>query len=168
VVRLNLGSGNHYAEGWTNVDIHSTDEVQPDLVCDVRRLPFDSVDAIYAGHVLEHLPYEDVRPAIDHWISITRPGGKVLVVGPDVDAADIMLAEGEIDAEVHSLIEHGAGRWADDVHLWRSSKGAMRALCADLYPRFIPVRPLAEAGMWPIVSGVAWQFAMMLEVPDAA
>lgn len=163
-MKLNLGSGNHYADGWVNIDISEADEVQPDVVADCRKLPFDSVDTIYAGHVLEHLPLEDVRPAINHWLSITKPGGRVLVVGPDCDEADRMLAAREIDDEYHSLIEHGAGRWANDVHLWRSSKVGMRSLCADLFPRFVPVRPLADAGIWPIVSGVGWQFAMMLEV----
>jgi SAM-dependent methyltransferase len=164
VVKLNVGCGNHYAEGWINIDIHETEDVTPDLVADGRSLPFDSVDMIYAGHVLEHLPHDDVRPAIDHWLAITRPGGKVLVVGPDCDAADSMLAAGELDAVEHALILEGAGRWADDVHLWRSSKAEMRSLCADLYPRFIPIGPLADAGVWPIVSGVRWQFAMLLEV----
>jgi len=57
--KLNLGSGDRKRlkeEGWINIDI--SDECNPDIVRDIERgLPFDSdsVDEVYASHVIEHL-----------------------------------------------------------------------------------------------------------------
>jgi hypothetical protein len=106
-VRLNLGSGPFPAEGWYNVDV--SPQLHPDLVHDFARDPFPmkDVDAIYCGHVLEHLWWSDVRTALEHCLGALAVGAPLLVVGPDVLRAIECWNQGVIDwAELVTNLEH--------------------------------------------------------------
>lgn len=86
-VRLNLGCGRFPLRGggWVNIDQEAS--VEPDLVADVLELPYapESVDEIYAGHLLEHFDWRDGERALAHWFSLLRPGGRIGVAVPDFD-----------------------------------------------------------------------------------
>lgn len=92
-LRLNLGCGPEHLKGWVNID--SNPEERPDLVADVTDLSMfadDSVDEIYASHILEHI---DVRvPALAEWARVLRPGGVITVVVPDVIATFFAVRRG--------------------------------------------------------------------------
>jgi predicted SAM-dependent methyltransferase len=81
-VKLNLGSGSSRWPGWTNVDFDK--DLEPDVVADVEHLPMEneSVDEIYASHVLEHVPCDS--PALGEWKRVLKPGGHIVVVVPDI------------------------------------------------------------------------------------
>lgn len=162
-MKLNLGCGNHYAHGWTNVDIASNDHVRPDVVADITApLPFDDDAAtkVYLGHVLEHLDPAQVATVLDECRRILAADGVLCVVGPDCDRADVLLARGEINAVEHGLVVSGAGRWASDVHLWRCTETAVLAVLAAAKWRTWRVGLSSLRPTWPLVSGVAWQFAV--------
>jgi len=75
-VLVNLGSGNlRVDESVPNFDMASYPNV--DVICDVTDLPLedDSVDAILASFVLEHLP--DPRVAVREMYRVLRPGGRI-------------------------------------------------------------------------------------------
>ena len=84
-LRLNLGCGRFPLAGFINID--QEEEVKPDLVCDVLDLPYemDSVDEIYAGHILEHLDWKEGETALAYWFSLLKPGGKISISVPDFD-----------------------------------------------------------------------------------
>lgn len=85
MIRLNLGSGDNYHDGWINLDI--VKRAAPiDMFADVTRLPFadESVDAIYAGHLLEHMYPIEASQAIRHWLGKLSPQGRLGIVTPDV------------------------------------------------------------------------------------
>lgn len=84
-VRLNLGCNWYTLEGFTNIDIDPT--YHPDLVADVRNLPYEpgTVDEIYAGHLLEHLDWDEGQAALRHWHSILKTGGQIMFTVPDFD-----------------------------------------------------------------------------------
>lgn len=84
------------------------------------------------------------------------------IVGPDCDRADAMLAAGQLDDVEHGLVVEGAGRWAHDVHLWRSTETAVTAMLEADGWTVLPVTldELARS-TWPLVSGVAWQFSVI-------
>ena len=84
-VRLHLGCGSRYLEGWINVDRWSPD--RKDLAADVSALPFrpGGVDEIFASHVIEHLPRMGAPRVLAHWVQLLRPGGKLAVECPDLE-----------------------------------------------------------------------------------
>jgi predicted SAM-dependent methyltransferase len=81
-LRLNLGCGLTQVAGFLGVDLDP--ELHPDVVADVESLPFedDSVDEIYASHVLEHVPYDS--PALTEWNRVLKPGGLITIIVPDI------------------------------------------------------------------------------------
>ena len=57
-MRLNLGCGNEYKEGWTNVD--RDDKVKAELHIDLEKplikwFENDSVDEVYGKYIIEHI-----------------------------------------------------------------------------------------------------------------
>lgn len=86
VTRLNLGCGQNHKPGWTNVDENPHERA--DVV--MRFPPIDaddnSVDEIYAGHVLEHFTYADGQTFLRECHRVLVPGGKIGVVVPDFRA----------------------------------------------------------------------------------
>jgi len=85
-MKLNLGCGENKIAGFINVDIRK--EVNPDQVCDIRKLEFvedSSCETIYASHVLEHFPEWQVRPILYEWKSKLQESGQLILVLPDFE-----------------------------------------------------------------------------------
>lgn len=88
-MKLNLGCQIHYFEGWTNQDIVGDDaNMKVDLVCDAVKLPLEdnSVDFIYAGHLVEHFYPDTLGEAIKEWYRVLKVGGTLVIVTPDCGA----------------------------------------------------------------------------------
>lgn len=83
MVRLNLGCGDFPMSGWTNIDLEELPGV--DVAADVRALPYEdnSVDEIYAGHILEHISIRETGKTLDEWYRVLKPGGHITVTTPD-------------------------------------------------------------------------------------
>jgi predicted SAM-dependent methyltransferase len=81
-MNLHLGCGYKKMQGWINVD--SLEKVNPDQVVDLRMWVWpwkdNSVYAIYAHHVFEHLP-DPCHIMMECW-RVLEPGGTVEAVVP--------------------------------------------------------------------------------------
>jgi len=84
--RLHLGCANTILAGWLNVDLFGR---QPtDAALDVTRpLPLtdESVDAIFAEHMVEHLTYEESFALARECARVLRVGGVLRFVVPDFE-----------------------------------------------------------------------------------
>lgn len=159
---LNVGSGDLRAPvPWVNVDSHEGDGVTPDILADARDLkPIadGEADAVFAGHLLEHLSYGWGVPAVlREFRRVLRPGGRLGIVGPDYTRA---LAADPVDDVLLEVIRNGGGRWKGDLHLWVSTAALTLAEVRRTFPdaREVPVGELDA--FWPIHSRVGWQFAI--------
>lgn len=86
-MKLHLGCFNKKIHGFTNVDIR--EDVNPDVVDDIFKLEKfqkNSVDLIYACHVLEHLKRKELLPALTRWYDVLKPNGIVRIAVPDMEA----------------------------------------------------------------------------------
>lgn len=85
-LRLNIG-GTQRREGWEIVDILPGSDA--DNVGDCANLGAfadESVDEVYASHVLEHIGYTNELPtALGHIYRILKPGARLRVSVPDLD-----------------------------------------------------------------------------------
>lgn len=72
-MKLHLGCGKRYLPGFVHVDQVKHDHV--DHVCDVRQLPFEdeSVDLIYASHVIEYFDQHEVVGVLKEWRRVLKP-----------------------------------------------------------------------------------------------
>ena len=84
-MRLHLGCGNQYMDGYINVDSDDTERV--DVIADVRSLPFidNSIEGIEAYHLLEHIPRQQVQQTLVEWLRVLNPGGKLVLELPNFD-----------------------------------------------------------------------------------
>lgn len=83
-MKLHLGCGHRLLDGFVNVDIEPG--VGADETLDITNLePFDdnSVDLIYACHVLEHIRRPVVLDTLREWRRVLRPGGTLRLSVPD-------------------------------------------------------------------------------------
>lgn len=86
-IKLHLGCFDRKIHGFVNIDIRK--DVCPDIVDDVFKLTSfkeDSVDLIYACHVLEHADYKQSMDALARWHKILKPGGVLRLAVPDMEA----------------------------------------------------------------------------------
>jgi SAM-dependent methyltransferase len=81
-IRLNLGCGVNYLPDYVNIDNNTA--LVADQYCDVRYLPYSpgSVDEVLASHVLEHFDIFSVPFLLADWISLLKPGGKLIIEVP--------------------------------------------------------------------------------------
>lgn len=85
-LQLHLGCGSKRIPGFEHVD--STPYPHLTHCADVSRLDMyaaDSVDLIYASHVLEHFGRHDFRAVLCEWHRVLRPGGVLRLSVPDFE-----------------------------------------------------------------------------------
>lgn len=164
-VKVNLGCGDRYVDGWINVDYGSPH--QYDQQVDLRGpLPWPNgcLSRIYAGHLFEHLHPEECERLAAELLRCARPEGCVFVaVGPDLDLAERMVKDGTFDYTYHSLdsLRYGAGRWAGDVHLWETTGPAVQQLLQEAgWPVVYTLKIDELEGGWPVADpSQKWQYA---------
>ena len=84
--KLHLGCGNIRLPGYCNVDILETSAV--DVISDISTLENfedDSIEQIYACHVLEHFSHEEVKKVLFRWHQVLVKGGELRISVPDID-----------------------------------------------------------------------------------
>lgn len=85
-MKLHLGCGEKHIEGFTNVDVRKLNGV--DLVDDIKKLNSfekESIDLIYASHVLEHIGRREYVSVLSRWYDLLKVGGKLRIAVPDFE-----------------------------------------------------------------------------------
>jgi predicted SAM-dependent methyltransferase len=85
-MKLDIGSQAARFKDFTTVDLYAT---EADIKADAGALPFDdnSVEEIWASHILEHIPPPRVQAVLKEWLRVLIPGGLARIVIPDLDDA---------------------------------------------------------------------------------
>ena len=162
-MKLNLGCGDRYAEGWINVD-HAGSPHRKDVELDLTgNLPWDhmTVSYIYAGHLLEHLTIDQCWSLLGRLRICIHPQGVLMVVGPDCLRAQEMAEAGTLGVTMDSL-KHGASRWPGDEHQWEcDQKQVVNLLQQSGWGKIYDLSIGNVDPMWPVADrGPQWQFAV--------
>jgi predicted SAM-dependent methyltransferase len=161
IMKLNIGCGEFAQPDWVNTDITQNKEVRPDIICSALDLPFDDgfFDAVYVGHILEHIPEADVAKALSEVYRVLATGGSMACVGPDIEKAEALQCSPPIIAGIHG----GAGRWETDRHYWLPTDASITKVMVEA--GFTDARPVPIASLqgthWPVVSYAAWQHSVV-------
>lgn len=89
-MKLHLGCGEKILDGFLNVDIRPREVV--DIVANVSDLNMfekNSIETIYACHVLEHLGRHEYQKTIKHWYEMLMTGGVLRLSVPDIESVFI-------------------------------------------------------------------------------
>lgn len=163
-MRLNLGSGDRPVPGWHNVDSPGCPHPADERVDLTGPLPWPpgSVEAVYCGHLLEHLHWAQCRHLLLALLPLMAPGGQIMVVGPDVAVATAMEAAGQVLEVPLGAIKAGSHRWPGDEHRWDATPAAIVKLLQRC--GWVEVHQVAwddVDGFWPVAErGPRWQYAI--------
>lgn len=106
-MQINLGCGRYLLADHDNVDSQPYPSVT--VVRRVPPLPYEdaSVESIYAGHVLEHIPPADLMPLLHDCLRVLQPGGTLTVVVPDADRARDLMQHHGLNPLAYALAVQG-------------------------------------------------------------
>lgn len=96
-MKVHLGCGSNYIEGWINVDLDSS---KADVQADLRfPLPYKDacVDYIFNEHFIEHINREDGRKFLAECFRVLKPGGVLRVSTPDLKWLVAQYIGGKLD-----------------------------------------------------------------------
>ncbi|HVA15472.1 MAG TPA: methyltransferase domain-containing protein [Stellaceae bacterium] len=63
---------------------------------DLSQFASDSIEALYASHVLEHVPYADIPNTLKEWHRVLKPGCKVMISVPDLNILSQLFVKPEV------------------------------------------------------------------------
>ena len=169
-VRLHLGSGTQNLEGWIGVDLDPHDgwegAISPDVTGDIRALPFEDecADDVMMKHVLEHIELSEQLTALNEAWRVLKPGGRLMVIGPDVEKARVNWPQGVYTIYPGLRVDLGddPGHWDDGApntgeprpgHIW-----------VQAYPTHSPTKPSGH--VWSCNSVTQLEYVIQV-FPDA-
>lgn len=148
-MKVNLGCGLAYMEGWVNVDqMHL---VRADVYASIEdfiRERGDEFDEAYMGHVLEHMLPGDGFRVLRLLVEHCRPGTLVSAVVPDMSAVHDAYRSSEIDnwtynyRYVHSYEQPSHHRWSYD------GPALQQLFSAAGFERVEQIEPLTWPPVW--------------------
>lgn len=174
-MKLNIGPGPHYQDGWVNVDVKAVEGIfKADVyVEDPMVLPFEDnvADEIYAAHILEHIQWEKVPGYLNELHRVLKVGGQLIIIGPDVVRGIEMYKRGQIANLWYSDNDPGLmgimewphlPDWDAPRHYWNCYE---KRVLDILDPEKWESRPVditsKELDPYPVVSRIGWQFAIL-------
>ncbi len=87
-MKLHLGCGNRYLPGFFHIDAINYDG-HIDYVGDIAKLNFietNSVEEIYASHVLEHFKRHQIEEVLNEWNRVLQINGILRIAVPNFEA----------------------------------------------------------------------------------
>jgi ubiquinone/menaquinone biosynthesis C-methylase UbiE len=93
MIKLNLGCGwRNFGPGWIHIDGGDYPHLDSK---DIINLPYEdnSVDIIYASHVLEYFDRDEAKNLLTKWHTKLKPGGIIRLAVPDFEAMAKLYVE---------------------------------------------------------------------------
>ena len=85
MIKINMGCGwRDFGKDWIHIDGGDYPHLDSK---DIFNLPYEdnSVDLIYASHVIEYFNREEVKDVLNEWIRVLKPNGKLRLAVPDFE-----------------------------------------------------------------------------------
>ena len=83
-MKLHLGCGKRYLEGYIHVDIAEFEHIDYQLpIDDLSTFKSNTVEEIYASHVLEYFDRNDVINVLNEWKRVLKPSGVLRLAVPN-------------------------------------------------------------------------------------
>jgi len=111
-MKLHLGCGHNYLEGWVNIDGPKTELCYDDLKADIHtriedlEYPDNSIDEILMNAVFEHFPRHVAIMQLRKFYKWLKPNGKLMVLVPDFWGTVEMLRKSENPMEQQFWFRH--------------------------------------------------------------
>ena len=108
-MKLHLGCGKRYLEGFIHVDIAEFEHIDYQLpVDDLSTFESNQADEIYASHVLEYFDRNDVISVLNEWRRVLKPGGILRLAVPNFPK---LIEVYQLSKDLSSIIGPLYGKW---------------------------------------------------------
>ncbi len=85
-MKLHLGCGSKHIDGFINIDARALPEVdEVDDVKTLQKFDINTVDLIYASHILEHITRLEYTNVLSRWYDLLKEGGVLRIAVPDIE-----------------------------------------------------------------------------------
>ena len=82
MVKINMGCGwRNFGSEWTHIDGGNYDHLDSHSITHLN-YEDNTVDLIYASHVLEYFDREEVSEVLEEWYRVLKPGGILRLAVP--------------------------------------------------------------------------------------
>lgn len=122
-------------EDYINVDVTRV----ADVAChigDLQWIETETVDEVRCINGLQHLFRENIRPILEEWVRVLKPGGKLHVEAPDIRELAKKIAEADdfdiYDEQPPLIWGLDGSQWEDDPNGDTNRNGLTRTRCKFL------------------------------------
>lgn len=133
-MKLHLGCGNDYKEGYVNVDLYPQPDYKIDEVWDIRSIPQpdNSVDEILSSHVIEHFDFKTGQEVLSEWYRVLKPNGILKLETPDLlsNCQEFVTADDQRRIYLYNNFFSNADLKPGQAHLFLYTE---QQLCGFLY-----------------------------------
>lgn len=160
-MKLHLGCGQYYLEGYTNIDYPSTEhtvmanKMKVDQYADLTslRFPSQSVEEIRLHHVFEHFSRAVACALLVSWSSWLKVGGKLRIEVPDFEkTGKVALSRFSSEREKGIALRHIFGsqeaHWA--IHFEGYSPASLKRMLSTFGFKPVEVKKNSHAGTYNI------------------
>ena len=99
-MKVNMGCGwRNFGEGWLHIDGGDYDHLDYKDISNLSYLNDDSVDLIYASHVVEYFNRCEILNLLKEWRRVLKKGGILRLAVPNFEAICKLYISGEFDLE---------------------------------------------------------------------
>lgn len=171
-MRVNFASGEHpFPAPWWNVDLNDHIGVSEHVdLLDEFPPSITDVERAYVGHWLEHLTVSEAVEFLTRVRAAMRPGGQIVVVGPDVERAEAMNQAGQLPDGLLAAIRPHGERYGNDVshiHAWPCTAEQVRRMMSVAGLTGVDDLDWSSLAALdiPVISDAPWQFVLTATVP---
>ena len=108
-MKLHLGSGSRYLEGYLHVDIADYEHIDIKSSVDkLNTIDDDSVNEIYASHVLEYFDRNEVESVLNEWKRVLKKDGVLRIAVPNFEALIKVYQETD---DIEKILGPLYGKW---------------------------------------------------------
>jgi len=118
-MKLNLGSGKDYREGYINID--KLERFKPDVLADIREIDYEenSVDEIIAQDVIDHITFMEAKALLRKCAKWLKPGGSINIHTPNMEVLGVAASRGNEEARKFLYGTAGEGNTAYETNIIR-------------------------------------------------
>jgi len=108
-VKLHLGSGSRYLKGYLHIDIADYEHIDIKSSVDkLNTIDDDTVDEIYASHVLEYYDRNEVESVLNEWKRVLKKDGVLRIAVPNFETLIEVYQETD---EIEKILGPLYGKW---------------------------------------------------------
>jgi predicted SAM-dependent methyltransferase len=95
MIKINMGCGKrNFGKDWVHIDAGDYDHLDYTSIQDLSKFSDDSVDLIYASHVIEYFDRESVIGVLEEWKRVLKPDGILRLAVPDFEMMCLLYTVG--------------------------------------------------------------------------